>query len=95
MKGPWPTREIVDDYFGILDAQLCTRECGAADGGVCKCRCGGEFHNLLRDWWASPECAASTWKPGDRVIVRLPDHRLECLLNIGLFVSRRCHQHVR
>ena len=52
----YPTREIVDDYlYKVLPDGTCTRQCGAARDDVCRCRCGGEFHNLLRDWWSSPE----------------------------------------
>lgn len=50
-----PTREIVDDYMGMIDAGLCAKSCGAARDDICVCRCGGEFHNLLRDWWSSSE----------------------------------------
>lgn len=51
----YPTKEIVDDYMIAVAIGLCTRNCGAARDDICKCRCEGEFHNLLRDWWASPE----------------------------------------
>jgi hypothetical protein len=50
-----PTREIVDDYMGIVDAGLCAWSCGAARNEKCICRCGGEFHNLMQDWWSSAE----------------------------------------
>lgn len=55
MPSPAPTREIIDDYFETLKAGLCTYQCGRARDDICTCRCGGEFHNILRDWWGSDE----------------------------------------
>lgn len=55
----YPTREIVDDYLATVDTGLCTMQCGRARDDICVCRCGGEYHNLLREWWASPEYRAT------------------------------------
>lgn len=39
------------DWQDAMDADACTRECGAARNDVCVCRCRGQHHNAAHDYW--------------------------------------------